>query len=264
MIERIGVDGCTFNTGEVAPFPKHGATSPYVKFEDESAPFPHFPTMGSNKASTTGRLGPSPFPAVHAGDCERNMLHTYLDRRRLTRSTSASVDISEGWCTLMSPMNTLEPSAVITSILRSVHVGCEVTMSRRNLAPIRRSFTSSISSSLAVPRSTSLFLAPIAPPGISTGAFGAVSRLTGASGSSHRPAPGVSAFPPAPSPSPTLAFFLSGPPPPSISPQWGNDSGADEGPKKPIAFADSERRDCLAVIANPKLCKTPMFCTSKQ
>ena len=215
MIERIGVDGSTFNTA-LAPSPKHGATSPYVS-EDESAPT-HFPTMGSNRASTTGRLGPSPLPDVHAGDCERNMLHTYLDRRRLTRSTSASVEISEGWCTLMSPMNTLEPSAVITSILRSVHVGCEVTMSRRNLAPIRRSFTSSFSSSLAVPRSMSLFLARIAPPGIGTGAFGAVSRLTGASGSSHRLAPAVSASPPAPSPSPTLAFFLSGPPPPSISP----------------------------------------------
>ena len=177
MTASIGVDGSTFNGWTQSPptesFPvreepplKQGATSPYVSGVPSP---PHFPTNGSNNASMTGKFGPSPSRAVHAGLWERNMFHTYFERRRFTRSTSASVQISDGVCTLMSPMNVVS-SLVMTSILRSVHVGWDVMRSRRNNAPIRRSVASSFSSSRAAPRSVNVCLARIAPPGMRVGA----------------------------------------------------------------------------------------------
>ena len=225
MTASIGVDGSTFNGWTESPptesFPvreepplKQGATSPNVSGESP----PHFPTNGSNNASMTGKFGPSPSRDVHAGLWERNMFHTYFERRRFTRSTSASVHISDGVCTLMSPMNVVS-SLVMTSILRSVHVGWDVMRSRRNNAPIRRSVASSFSSSRAAPRSVNVCLARIAPPGMRVGAEGAVS----ASGpsprwSSHGLLPaGISDTPPFSSASPTLAFFGSGPPLTSIA-----------------------------------------------
>jgi len=226
LTASIGVDGSTFNGWTESPptesFPvreepplKQGATSPYVSGVPSP---PHFPTNGSNNASMTGKFGPSPSRDVHAGLWERNMFHTYFERRRFTRSTSASVHISDGVCTLMSPMNVVS-SLVMTSILRSVHVGWDVMRSRRNNAPIRRSVASSFSSSRAAPRSVNVCLARIAPPGMRVGAEGAVS----ASGpsprwSSHGLLPaGISDTPPFSSASPTLAFFGSGPPLTSIA-----------------------------------------------
>ena len=225
MTASIGVDGSTFNGWTESPptesFPvreepplKQGATSPYVSGVPSP---PHFPTNGSNNASMTGKFGPSPSLDVHAGLWERNMFHTYFERRRFTRSTSASVQISDGVCTLMSPMNVVS-SLVMTSILRSVHVGWDVMRSRRNNAPIRRSVASSFLSSRAAPRSVNVCLARIAPPLMRVGAEGAVS----ASGpsprwSSHGLLPaGISDTPPFFSASSTLAFFGSGPPVTSI------------------------------------------------
>ena len=206
------MDGSTFNGWTQSPptesFPvreepplKQGATSPYVSGVPSP---PHFPTNGSNNASMTGKFGPSPSLDVHAGLWERNMFHTYFERRRFTRSTSASVQISDGVCTLMSPMNVVS-SLVMTSILRSVHVGWDVMRSRRNNAPIRRSVASSFSSSRAAPRSVNVCLARIAPPGMRVGAQGAVS----ASGPSPRwsshglELAGISDTPPFSSASPT-------------------------------------------------------------
>ena len=220
------MDGSTFNGWTQSPptesFPvreepplKQGATSPYVSGVPSP---PHFPTNGSNNASMTGKFGPSPSRAVHAGLWERNMFHTYFERRRFTRSTSASVQISDGVCTLMSPMNVVS-SLVMTSILRSVHVGWDVMRSRRNNAPIRRSVASSFLSSRAAPRSVNVCLARIAPPGMRVGAEGAVS----ASGESPRwssrglELARISDTPPFFSASPTLAFFGSGPPVTSIA-----------------------------------------------
>ena len=220
------MDGSTFNGWTESPesesFPvreepplKQGATSPYVSGVPSP---PHFPTNGSNNASMTGKFGPSPSRDVHAGLWERNMFHTYFERRRFTRSTSASVHISDGVCTLMSPMNVVS-SLVMTSILRSVHVGWDVMRSRRNNAPIRRSVASSFSSSRAAPRSVNVCLARIAPPGMRVGAEGAVS----ASGPSPRwssrglELARISDTPPFFSASSTLAFFGSGPPVTSIA-----------------------------------------------